>query len=223
MLRDEEEKLFKAEVKMLLRLRHPCVVQFYGVSFAHDDCYLVTEYCSRGSLYDFLQDKTNALPLTLQLQMAVDAAKGIMFLHSSGIIHRDIKSGNLLVASDLHVKICDFGISRHVNTMNTMTTSLGTVPWTAPEMLRGERYTKKVDCYSFGVCVWELVTRRIPYVSTTLRLVSAIDCLPRATSHNASIAQRWSLAGWHPICAYYHLCDQRDAATAPKGLPQRIA
>lgn len=175
MMKGDEEKLFRAEVRMLLRLRHPNVVMFFGVSFAHDDCYLVTEYCPRGSLYSYLQDKSNPMPFQLQLQMAVDTARGMNFLHKSNIIHRDIKSGNLLVTEHLQVKICDFGISRHVNAQNTMTTSLGTVPWTAPEMLRGERYSKKVDCYSFGVCLWELVTRRVPYDGVqSVRIITSV-------------------------------------------------
>jgi len=200
MLRNDEERLFKAEVKMLLRLRHPNVVQFYGVSFANDDCYLVTEYCPRGSLYDFLQNKANELPYHLQLRMAADAARGLDFLHQKNTIHRDMKSGNLLVTDSLRLKICDFGISRHANAANTMTASLGTVPWTAPEMLRGDRYSKKVDCYSLGVCIWELVTRRIPYEGVqSVRIITSVingmrPQIPKTTS--AVLTKLISLC-WH--------------------------
>jgi serine/threonine protein kinase len=94
----------------------------------------------------------------MMLALASDAAVGMNFLHQSRIIHRDLKSGNMLVTQGFRVKICDFGISRSVDQQQTnMTGNLGTVPWTAPEMLKGERYDEKVDVYAFGICVWEIV------------------------------------------------------------------
>ena len=97
-----------------------------------------------------------------------DIAEGMKYLHSSGIIHRDLKSGNVLLNADFEAKISDFGLSRMVNASMTKTPTemLGTVPWTAPEYLNGNRIAErdeKGDTYSFAVILWELITRQFPW------------------------------------------------------------
>lgn len=85
------------------------------------------------------------------------------FLHTCGIIHRDLKSLNLLVSKNYDVKICDFGLSRVVDTRNAMTSNIGTVAWIAPELFAKKIYTEKADVYSYGIILWELWTRLMPF------------------------------------------------------------
>eukprot|EP01089_Gocevia_fonbrunei_P014279 TRINITY_DN3876_c0_g5_i1.p1 TRINITY_DN3876_c0_g5~~TRINITY_DN3876_c0_g5_i1.p1 ORF type:complete len:172 (+),score=17.73 TRINITY_DN3876_c0_g5_i1:52-516(+) len=96
----------------------------------------------------------------------IDAAKGMTYLHNSMpvIIHRDLKSHNLLIDLHWRTKVSDFGLSRIAerSVLQTMT-SCGTPSWTAPEVLRGEKYTESCDVFSYGVVLWECVTRENPH------------------------------------------------------------
>jgi len=120
------------------------------------------------------------LPWVRLKNMALDIARGMNYLHCSDpiIIHRDLKSHNLLVDEHFKVKVCDFGLStmvkRHLDRFTAMT-PVGTPCWTAPEVLRNELYSERADVFSFGVVLWELVTREDPYQGMpTFQIVIAV-------------------------------------------------
>ena len=157
---------FKAEVTLMTRLRHPNIVLFMGV--VTEPLSLVTEFCSRGNLFDLLHNPKIPLTWGLRQQMALDAARGMNFLHTSQpiIIHRDLKSLNLLVDDRWAVKVADFGLARFkasTGSAGLYTAQCGTMQWMAPEVIAGHRYTEKADVFSFGINLWELLTRDIPY------------------------------------------------------------
>jgi sterile alpha motif and leucine zipper-containing kinase AZK len=157
---------FRDEIKLLAALRHPKIIQFLGASFNSPDWYVVTEHAARGSLADVLRDHTVSFPPSRLLEMAVDGASGLDFLHQSNVVHRDLKTANMLVMESWALKICDFGLSRRFDddmAAADMTGNLGTVCYAAPELLSGERYSEKIDVYSYAVCLWELATRRVPF------------------------------------------------------------
>eukprot|EP00899_Mesostigma_viride_P006671 jgi/Mesvir1/16004/Mv08304-RA.2 len=129
---------------------------------------IVTEYMPGGSLYALLHVRRKAPRGRRMVQMLADVAQGMAYLHAQRVIHRDLKSSNLLLDEGYRVKVADFGLSRvraasrpHVSTA----TWGGTPGWMAPELLRGEdgAITEKADCYSFGVVMWEVLTRRVPW------------------------------------------------------------
>eukprot|EP01090_Pellita_catalonica_P020957 TRINITY_DN7711_c0_g1_i1.p1 TRINITY_DN7711_c0_g1~~TRINITY_DN7711_c0_g1_i1.p1 ORF type:complete len:530 (+),score=70.55 TRINITY_DN7711_c0_g1_i1:14-1603(+) len=154
------------EAELMQTLRHPNVLQFLGACMIAPDICIVMEFMPRGSLYKILHDNNIDLPWPLRKRMAVDAAKGMNYLHCSDppILHRDLKSHNLLVDEHWKVKVCDFGLSRiFEQTLSATMTSCGTPCWTAPEVLRGQHYTEKADVYSFGIVLWEMVTREDPF------------------------------------------------------------
>ncbi|KAI9191595.1 hypothetical protein LWI28_010557 [Acer negundo] len=157
---------FKCEVEIMLRLRHPNVVLFMGAVTRRPHFSILTEFLPRGSLYRLLHRPNPLLDEKRRMRMALDVAKGMNYLHTSHptIVHRDLKSPNLLVDKNWVVKVCDFGLSRlkHHTFLSSKSTA-GTPEWMAPEVLRNEPANEKCDVYSFGVILWELATLRIPW------------------------------------------------------------
>eukprot|EP01102_Stenamoeba_stenopodia_P012134 TRINITY_DN3792_c0_g1_i2.p1 TRINITY_DN3792_c0_g1~~TRINITY_DN3792_c0_g1_i2.p1 ORF type:complete len:732 (-),score=135.02 TRINITY_DN3792_c0_g1_i2:82-2277(-) len=125
---------------------------------------IVTEYMPQGSLYDVLHNDSIPLDWKLIKNMAMDAARGMDYLHSSTppVLHRDFKSLNLLVDQKWNLKVADFGLTGFKDT-NKNNDRIGTLLWTAPEVLKCEPYTEKSDVYSYGIVLWELMTRKDPY------------------------------------------------------------
>lgn len=165
----ESAQEFERESKIMAQLHSPNIVQFYG--FCMSPYCLVMEYMPNGSLFNVLKsDKPLEWPL--RFHIAVDVAKGVAFLHHEAILHRDIKSLNVLLDKTYQAKLTDFGLSKvkaetKSNTMVSKTSkdSVGTLAWMAPELFEGHKvvYTQKSDIYSLGVTLWELASRKIPF------------------------------------------------------------
>lgn len=125
---------------------------------------VITEYLSEGSLRAYLhKQKHESLPLEKLIAIALDIARGMEYIHSQGIIHRDLKPENILVNKDFHMKIADFGIACEEAYCDTLADDPGTYRWMAPEMIKHKSYGRKVDVYSFGLILWEMVAGTIPY------------------------------------------------------------
>ncbi|XP_027362973.1 serine/threonine-protein kinase EDR1 isoform X2 [Abrus precatorius] len=157
---------FKREVRIMRRLRHPNVVLFMGAVTRPPNLSIISEYLPRGSLYRILHRPNCQIDEKRRIKMALDVARGMNCLHTSTptIVHRDLKSPNLLVDKNWNVKVCDFGLSRlKHNTFLSSKSTAGTPEWMAPEVLRNEPSNEKCDVYSFGVILWELATLRLPW------------------------------------------------------------
>lgn len=129
---------------------------------------IITEYLSGGSLRNYLNlQEPYSLCLELVLKLALDIAHGMNYLHSQGILHRDLKSDNLLLGEDMRVKVADFGISCLENHSGSPKGFTGTYRWMAPEMINEKQHTKKVDVYSFAIVLWELLTALTPFHDMT--------------------------------------------------------
>ncbi len=156
---------FKAETAIMARLHSPNIVQLYGCCFNPHYC-IVMEYMPKGSLFNVLHSKQD-LTWSNRIRIAVDMAKGLAFLHQEHILHRDIKSLNVLLGEHFNAKLSDFGLSKaKTETQSTSTSkgAVGTFAWMAPELcFEEEGCTKASDIYSLGITLWELTSRKIPF------------------------------------------------------------
>ncbi|XP_057958880.1 serine/threonine-protein kinase STY13-like [Malania oleifera] len=188
------EQQFQQEVMMLATLKHPNIVRFIGACRKPMVWCIVTEYAKGGSVRQFLMKRQNrSVPLKLAVKQALDVARGMAYVHGLGFIHRDLKSDNLLISADKSIKIADFGVARIEVQTEGMTPETGTYRWMAPEMIQHRPYTQKVDVYSFGIVLWELMTGLLPFQNMTavqaafavvnkgVRPIIPNDCLPVLT------------------------------------------
>ncbi|KAL0442994.1 UNVERIFIED_CONTAM: Serine/threonine/tyrosine-protein kinase HT1 [Sesamum latifolium] len=161
------EQQFKSEVALLSRLYHPNIVQFIAACRKPPVYCIITEYMSQGTLRMYLNKKEPySLSIETILRLALDISRGMEYLHSQGVIHRDLKS-NLLLNDEMRVKVADFGTSCLETQCREAKGNMGTYRWMAPEMIKEKPYTRKVDVYSFGIVLWELTTALLPFQGMT--------------------------------------------------------
>lgn len=161
---------FQSEVKTLARIEHLNLVRFLGFLEHEEERLVVVEYVANGTLREHLDGlRGNQLDLASRLDIAIDVAHAITYLHmytDHPIIHRDIKSSNILLTENLRVKVADFGFARLGSTesgvTHVSTQVKGTAGYLDPEYLRTYQLTEKSDVYSFGVLLVELVSGRRP-------------------------------------------------------------
>ncbi|GLT90922.1 hypothetical protein SLE2022_088370 [Rubroshorea leprosula] len=174
---------YKKEIDIMKKLRHPNVLLFMGAVYSPERLAIVTEFLPRGSLFKTLHKNNQVLDNRRRLRMALDVARGMNYLHHRNppILHRDLKSSNLLVDRNWTVKVGDFGLSRWKNaTFITAKSGRGTPQWMAPEVLRNEPSNEKSDVFSFGVVLWELMTVSIPWNNlNSLQVVGVVGFMDR--------------------------------------------
>jgi len=159
---EDMQKYIAREMSTLKGLRHPNIVQLLGLCKDSTGIYIVTEFIGGGDLKAKLKDNAVKLPWTLRVKIALDLAYAMSYLHSKKMIHRDLKSQNLLVCDDWKIKVCDFGFARKAEAKADYLTMCGTDEWMAPEVGLGEKYDTRADVFSFGMILCELITRRKP-------------------------------------------------------------
>ncbi|KAM6541283.1 hypothetical protein CsatB_005730 [Cannabis sativa] len=169
---------FQQEVSVWHKLDHPNVTKFIGasmgisklevpstnslngcqVSYISNACCVLAEYLPGGTLKNYLfKNRRTKLAFKIVIQLALDMARGLSYLHSKSIIHRDLKAENMLLDTHRILKIADFGVARvEAQNLNDMTGETGTLGYMAPEVIGGKPYNRKCDVYSFGICLWEI-------------------------------------------------------------------
>ncbi|XP_010486179.1 PREDICTED: mitogen-activated protein kinase kinase kinase YODA-like [Camelina sativa] len=192
---EEVIQSFRQEVSLMKRLRHPNVLLFMGAVTSPQRLCIVSEFLPRRSIFHLLQRSSLKLDWRRRIRLALDIARGMNYLHrcSPPIIHRDLKSSNLLVDRDWTVKVANFGLSRIKHeTYLTTKSGKGTPQWMAPEVLRNESSDEKSDIYSFGVVLWELATEKIPWENlNSMQVIKAVGFMNQRLDIPKDIDPRW--------------------------------
>ncbi|CAN6444501.1 unnamed protein product [Victoria cruziana] len=217
---------FTQEVAVWHQLDHPNVTKFIGATMGTSElkiqsenglvampsniCCVVVEYLPGGALKTFLiKNHRRKLAFKVVIQISLDIARGLSYLHSKKVVHRDVKTENMLLDKMRTVKIADFGVARmEAQNPNDMTGETGTLGYMAPEVLNGNPYNRKCDVYSFGICLWEIYCCDMPYpdlsfsevTSAVVRQVYFCSCYLRIKYLLLNMASKHSLKNFSLNC-----------------------
>ena len=180
----EDFSSFEKEIKLLLTIKHPNIVDCYGASYDSPRVGMILEYCENGDLNDFIKIEEN-----INIQVKINILKGICcgmkYLHKRNIIHRDIKLENILLDDKYNPKITDFGISSiKFNNDTEKTKHIGTSYYMAPEVTRGEQYDEKCDVFSFGILWYALWVEKCNPYAEQQRLNQSMFNIEYKVAHN---------------------------------------
>ena len=159
-------KRFSREARAMARLQHPNLVAIHDFSAEGEPIYLIMELIDGGTLRELLAEG-GPFPVQAATSTLRNVLRGLEEVHSTGLIHRDIKPDNVLITSHHRVKVGDFGLVRATNAEATSDMIVGTVSYLAPEQVTGEEITPASDVYSAGIVLFELLTGTVPFSGDT--------------------------------------------------------
>jgi serine/threonine-protein kinase len=170
--KEEYEARFYQEAKAAGRLSHPNIVTIFDLGKSDDVAYIAMEFLQGKELRDILDDGEK-MPVERVLNVATQVALGLAYAHEHGVVHRDVKPSNIMVASDGHIKITDFGIARmessSVRTQTGMV--LGSPKYMSPEQVLGKLIDQRSDIFSLGVVLYELLTGKPPFAGENVNAI----------------------------------------------------
>ena len=158
---------FKMEAQAAGALIHPNIVNYYDVVDEDDLHYIVMELVEGITLKNYI-DQKGRLETDEAVDFAIKIAEGLKAAHSRGIIHRDVKPQNVILAEDHNLKVADFGIARAVTAQTASTSqAMGSVHYISPEQAKGEFTDERSDIYSLGITMYEMLTGKLPFTGDT--------------------------------------------------------
>ncbi|XP_077237763.1 putative serine/threonine-protein kinase PBL1 isoform X2 [Tasmannia lanceolata] len=192
-IKDEYVETFVREVTSLSHVRHPNLVTLLGYCDEEDECFLVYELCSNGNLSEWLFGKDKVLPWIKRLEIAIDCAQGLWFLHTypeGCIVHRDIKPTNILLGDHFEAKLSDFGLSKVMDLGQSYVSSevRGTFGYVDPEYQRNHRVNPSGDVYSFGIVLLQILSgKRV--IDMNVKRPMSLDRMAKVLTKGGSISE----------------------------------
>lgn len=191
-MNEQDAKTFQQEAEFLAQCNSsPYIVRLYGICNKGGQYGMVMEYMPKKSLYDLLRTPTEQLPWpTVRIRISFAIAQGLSYLHSKNILHRDLKSPNILVGAEYEAKIADLGLAKTKTTTGSLASQsaktgfAGSIRWSAPEVIdpqKGNKHTKESDIYSCGMVFWEIASKRLPYENIQNEMSVAFNILQEKT------------------------------------------
>jgi serine/threonine protein kinase/Flp pilus assembly protein TadD len=159
----EEKERFKVEARAAASLNHPNIATIYSIEEANDESFIVMEFVNGRELKDKIAE--GPVKIDNAIEIAHKIADGLKAAHSKGIVHRDIKSSNIMITYDGKIKIMDFGLAKITGSglMTKVGTTMGTAAYMSPEQATGEKVDYRTDIWSLGVVLYELLTGELPF------------------------------------------------------------
>ena len=163
------------EIDVLIKIDHPNIIKLYDTFKTEKNTFLILEYCSEGDLYNYM--KTNGkLSESESKRFFIQITQALYFLWMNNLIHRDIKPHNILLTSSGILKVADFGFVKYLENTTMMDTLCGSPLYMAPEILKYQKYNAKIDLWSMGVVLFEMLTNRPPFVADNIiHLIKVIE------------------------------------------------
>ncbi len=160
---EEERKRFEIEAQAAASLNHPNISTIYSIENSDTEVFIVMEYIDGIELKDKI--KSAPIPAKEAINIAIQIAEGLEAAHKKGIVHRDIKSQNIMITNDGKVKVMDFGLAKMKGKaqLTKAGSTLGTLEYMAPEQAKGEEVDQQSDIWSFGVVLYEMLTGKMPF------------------------------------------------------------
>src|SRR3972149_4722020 len=160
---EEERQRFEIEAQAAASLKHPNISTIYSIEDSDSKVFIVMEYIDGVELKDKI--KTSPIPVDEVINIAIQIAEGLEAAHKKGIVHRDIKSQNIMITNGGKAKIMDFGLAKvgKGTQLTKIGSTVGTIVYMSPEQARGEELDQRTDIWSFGIVLYEMLTGKQPF------------------------------------------------------------
>ena len=175
-IKPKEMLYFRREIEIMYKIHHPNIVKLFGHFEDDSNCYLIMEYLPNGNIYQYVRKN---LRLNIIASIIKDLISAVYYLHHMNppIIHRDIKPENVLIGENFNVKLTDFGWSNYMSKSDIRNSMCGTPMYRAPEILNKTGHNEKVDNWSIGCLLFEMITGKLPFMGFNLVLKNNINNL----------------------------------------------